>query len=192
MEGRLWFEVRLFPSLLEELKAQVEGLWDKEWGTGSGKTPQQLAEDRDQFCSTPFAYILALEGDSVIGVVALHKREITYQGAEIVLGGFGGVYTVEEKRRKGVATTLLKQGMQELRSRGCDIAYLCTDIENQWLVEFYGYFGFVLLGRSCVYLGKSGRRYIEENGLIAPVESQDKFDLVLKGEEILDLGVGNW
>jgi hypothetical protein len=60
------------------------------------------------------------------------------------------------------------------------------------MLELYSQVGFIPLGKPYSYLGKSGKRYVEYDGMIAPVKSKNRFDLVMKSEEVLDIGVGNW
>ncbi len=192
MKTEMLFKCELFYDLSKEIKVQVNRLLDKCFGAESGLTSQQLDVQKDKFFSIPIAYLLAIENNLVIGVVELYKREISYQGKKIILGGFGGVCTAKNKRRRGVATALLKKGIQELKFRGCDIAYLCTDVDDPVMIKLYSQVGFVPLKKPYTYLGKSGKRYTEEYGLIAPVKSKDKYNLVMDGKEIFDIGIGNW
>jgi predicted acetyltransferase len=192
MKTEMLFKSKLFYNLSEEIKTQVNRLLDECFGAESRLTSQQLDVQKDKFFSIPIAYLLAIENNLVIGVVKLYKREISYLEEKIILGGFGGVCTAKNKRRRGVATALLKKGMQELKSHGCDIAYLCTDVDDPGMLTLYSQVGFVPLNKPYTYLGKSGKRYTEEDGLIAPVKSKDKYNLVMDGKEIFDIGIGNW
>jgi hypothetical protein len=51
---------------------------------------------------------------------------------------------------------------------------------------------FVPLGRAHTYRGKSGKRYTEQDGLIAPVTSPETFARVIKDQPPFDIGRGNW
>ena len=95
-----------------------------------------------------------------------------------------------DKRRKGIATLVLKKGMKILKQEKCDIAHLCTDIIK--LKSLYSKFGFVPLGKKYTYIGKSGKKYIEKDGMIAPVNSVTKFKEILNSSEIFNIGLGNW
>lgn len=158
----------------------------------AGRSSRQRAVGRDQYCDNPFAYILALEKKTLKGVVLLYKKNIKHGGKSIILGGIGGVCTKKKERKRGIATSLLKRAMQCLKSEGCDVAYLCTDVKNPENVRLYGKLGFVKLDKPYTYLGKSGKRYTERNGMVAPVRSRAKFNLIRKGKETLDLGISNW
>lgn len=187
-----WFRIKFFQSLPKKYKLQVGKILNKTFGTGSGKTKKELTEKKDRYFNDLFAYLLAIEGDFVIGIVGLCKRKIRYKGKTITLGGFSGVCTVIEKRRMGIATALLKRGIEELKFQDCDIAYLCADIYNPRMLKLYGRAGFLPLGKPHTYLGKSGKRYTDKDGMIAPIKSKDKFDFILKTKDIFDIGAGNW
>jgi predicted N-acetyltransferase YhbS len=151
-----------------------------------------LKDIEDRFFSTPFAFLLAIENHSVIGTLLLFKRKIDYKGERIILGGIGNLCTKKEKRRMGVATALLKKAMEELNTQKCDVAYLCTDIHNPSMVKLYARVGFGPLNKPYTYLGRSGKRYTETDGIIAPLQSNEKFGLIMNGKDILDLDTGNW
>lgn len=192
MKTEMLFKVELFYNLPEEIKTQVNRLLDDCFGAESGLTSQQLDIQKDKSFSIPIAYLLAIENNLVIGVIKLYKREISYLEEKIILGGFGGVCTEKNKRRRGVATALLKRGMRELKSESCDIAYLCTDVDDPGMLTLYSQVGFTPLNKAYTYLGKSGKRYMEKDGLIAPVKSKDKYNFVMEGKEIFNIGIGNW
>jgi len=58
-------------------------------------------------------------------------KEITFSGRDIILGGLGGVCVTANYRGKGIATKMLKLGLDELRNRDCDIACLNVDLKKQ-------------------------------------------------------------
>ena len=186
MKNPKWFRIESHKKPPKKFELQATKLFYESFRR------QHTAEDDDKYCSEPFLNLLAIEKNSVIGAARLFKREIAYGGRKIILGGIGEVCTREDKRRRGVATGITKRAMEELKSQKCDIAYLCTNIGEEWKVKLYGKFGFVPLGRPYTYLGKSGKRYTDIDGMIAPLKSREKFLLILNGKEILDLGKGNW
>jgi GNAT superfamily N-acetyltransferase len=188
--GSDWFRIRLFTSLPPDLGLQADRLWYDNFR--AGKSQQELKDTEDRYFSTPFAFLLALEDPSVIGTLLLFKRKIDYKGEPILLGGIGNLCTKKEKRRMGVATALLKRAMKELAAQNCDVAYLCTDINDPAMVKLYTGVGFVPLNKPYSYLGRSGKRYTETDGMVAPIQSKEKFDLILNGKEPLDLDTGNW
>jgi hypothetical protein len=54
----------------------------------------------------------------------------------------------------------------------------------------YKKFGFVIMKQPYTFLGKSGKRYTEKDGMIAQCISKSKFNLILKGKETIDIGYG--
>jgi GNAT superfamily N-acetyltransferase len=182
-----FLRIRLYKKLPTKLKKEAERLIKETFR--DVKAP----DDEDKYCSIPSAYVLATENNSIIGVATLFRRDISYQKIKVNLGGLGSVCTMSDRRRRGVGAALVKRSMKEMGSWGCDVAYLCTTpkVTPNLKASLYGKAGFVPI-RAYTYLGKSGKRYTENNGMIAPVKSRNKFLLILKGKEILDLGTGNW
>jgi predicted acetyltransferase len=146
----------------------------------------------DQFCSQPSGYLVAFREERVIGRVRLYQRPITFQRVDVLLGGIGFVGTVPAYRRQGVATALLRMGMEQMASENCEVVFLMTDLTKEHLVRMYAQVGFVQLRRNYVCRGKSGRLYVRDNGLIAPLTSPEKSHLILTGTDVLDLGGFNW
>ncbi|MEK7513810.1 MAG: GNAT family N-acetyltransferase [Patescibacteria group bacterium] len=184
------YKIIFYKKLLSDLKKQLDQLinesffWHK-----SGKEKQV---EYDKFCSkkNEIGYVIALENNLLIGVVIVLKRNLVFNQDKLVLGGIGGVSVKLDKRRKGIATALLKEGMKILKQNKCDLAYLCTDINK--LTNLYVKVGFVPLNRQHSFLGRSGKRYTEYDAMIAPVNSQSKFQAVLSDKKPFDIGRGNW
>jgi len=155
----------------------------------SGK---EKKKEHDKFCSKKdqTGYVLALDNKQIIGVVIILKRRIKFKEMNLVLGGIGGVCVEKQYRRQGVAMSMLQVAMERLKQGKCDVAYLCTDINN--LKNLYTPVGFVALNRPHTFLGKSGKRYTEHDAMIAPVNSPEKFKAVLTDNKPFDIGRGNW
>jgi|SRR3989339_82468 len=159
------------------------------------ETKNRIREHKDKFSPSiknQFCHVCALENKDLIGRVVVMKRKIKFQKHPIVLGGIAGVCVCPEKRKQGLGSKLLNKAMNELKRADCDIAYLCTDVGNSGYLKLYGQFGFKALGRQQTYLGKSGKRYVDNDAMIAPVNSATIFKRVMTGTEILDIGNGNW
>jgi len=82
--------------------------------------------------------------------------------------------------------------MDALRQAACDVAYLCTDIHDPGMVALYGRSGFVPLGRLHTFLGAPGKRYVDDDAMLAPVCSPEIFQALLRQVTPLDIGRGNW
>ena len=159
--------------------------------SGYATTDEARREMHDRFHGDDgIGYILAYAGEELIGAIKLSRRAIPFAGRIIRLGGLGGVATRADWRGRGVASATTAAAIAFLRQHDCDIAYLCTDIEK--LGPLYGKVGFVPLGRPHTYLGASGTRYTDDDGMIAPVNSREIFDAALGAAEPFDIGRGNW
>lgn len=183
-------QIRIYSKLSPGLYRRVRQFeLDHFYGEGE-KTPERFTKQEEKYFSQPKAWLLVFGNGRIIGRALLHKREIEFAGEKIILGGFGGVCTAKNERRKGIASTMLKEGMRILKKWNCDIAYLCADVEK--VGPLYSHIGFVPLNKLCVYKGKSGKVYEDEYGLIAPVNSRRLFKEVLNSKEKFNLGLGNW
>ncbi len=158
------------------------------------KSDQKENDGPDRFCSNRDlkANILAWEGDLLVGETEVYERTILLNKTRLLLGGIGSVATHPDKRRKGIATMMVKRAMNILMRDHCDIAYLCTDQEDLTLVHFYEKFDFRRLGKPHTYLGKSGKRFTDHDGMIAAINSQEIVNKILSSDAPFDIGVGNW
>ena len=182
-ESSKCFKIELFCSLPRTFEIQVNRLLKESFPNGI---------DEDRYYSFPYAHVLALEREEVIGVAKLFKRSIIFGRETLVVGGFGSVATKNNKRRKGVATALLKRGIEDFKMRNFDIAFLCTDLSSPGLTRLYAQVGFIPLGKPYTYKGKSGKKYEDHNGMVAPIGATDKFKHILSSKVTLDIGMGSW
>jgi len=187
------FKIRLYNKIPEELEEIVNNLKKQAYQKNMGAlTETQKNEREDKFCSQKdrFKYLLMFQNREIIGGLTLLKRKIVYNDEKIILGGVGGVWTRVDKRKMGVASLLLRKGIEFLLQNKCDIAFLCTNIKK--LGKLYERFGFTPLNREYTFIGRSGKRYYEADGMIANVSSDKIFKKVLKGKIPLDIGRGVW
>ncbi len=155
-----------------------------------GWTQADLEYQDDKYGRLPFGYVIGYQNERMIGVINLLKRKIKFKQSEILLGGIGGVCTHAKFRHQGIASQLLQQAMKALKKAGCDIVFLCTDLDPS--STLYTRLGFVPLGRPYKATGASGKIYTDNDGLIAPVNSQEIFNQVLQDSQIFDLQGQNW
>jgi predicted GNAT family N-acyltransferase len=182
-ESSKWFETKLFCSLPRTFEIQINNLLKEGFPCGI---------DEDRYYSIPYAHVLALEKGKVIGVAKLFKRSIVFNGETIVVGGIGSVTTKQNRRRKGVATAVLRRSMEDFRMRKFDMAFLCANVHNSALIRLYGQVGFVPLGKPYTYRGRSCTEHVDHNGMVAPVIAMDMFKDVVSAEEHLNIGKGSW
>jgi ribosomal protein S18 acetylase RimI-like enzyme len=148
----------------------------------------------DRFCSQGDAwrYVLATADDTVVGFATIYRRSIVWEGETVALGGLGDVCTDPGWRHRGVATAMVRLAMAELERVGSQLAYLCAAVDDPGILHLYGQVGFVPLRRAHTYDGNSGRRYSDTDGMIAPVGSPRVFKDIMRSDEPLHLGRGNW
>ncbi len=189
------FNFEIFDQVPEELVEQVDKLLEADESNNRVRSTDSLSEYSKERYFTPqdrFKYVVALNKDEVVGIILLFKKEIDFKSKKILLGGIGGVGTKAEYRDKGIATKMLSMVGEILQEVGCDVGFLDADIEDPKLVKIYGRIGYVILGRDTIFSGKSGKKYFSPDGMIAPVNSQELFEEVLKAKEPFNIGQGVW
>jgi len=159
-----------------------------------GRTPEQAAEHRDRFfyMGDDIAWFVALHAGEVIGLTIAYQRVVDLAGSPLSLGGIGDVCVAPAFRRQGIAGRLVRAAMRELDAAGCDVVYLCAALSKPGLTELYGQAGFVRIPQGHTFAGGSGRRYIDYDGMIAPVRSRGRFEQIVTQPEPFDIGRGNW
>jgi len=157
------------------------------------RTFEEIQTHGDKYCSDADIkkWILATKNDQIVGIIAVFQRTITFQNTDVLLGGIGKVRVAVNQRKQGIASKMMKAAMQELDTQKAEVAYLCTNLDS-FLAEWYGNYGFVPLAKPYTYLGLSGKKYTETDGMIAPITSQKIYEMILTSSEILNLGTGNW
>ncbi|MEK7079626.1 MAG: GNAT family N-acetyltransferase [Patescibacteria group bacterium] len=124
---KLWYIIKKYKVLPKNIKKQASEL-SRLCFNYYKETEEQKKLNADKFHNNKaIITVLALENNRVIGKAKVIKRDILYKGVKIVLGGLGGVCTLPEKRRKGIAASVVRIAFDELKNQDCDIAYLCTD-----------------------------------------------------------------
>lgn len=161
--------------------------------TGKIRTPEEEIKHLEKYSSNGDIkkWILIFEGEDIIGMTAIFGRTVTYQNTPFSLGGIGKVRVREDRRKKGLANRMMDEAMKQLKLIKFDVAFLSTNLES-FLREYYERYGFVPLNKSYTFLGKSGKKYTENNGMIIPIDSKEIFQTILKGNEPFNIGKGNW
>src|SRR3989344_6273182 len=132
-----WYSLNKYEELPIDIEKQANEL-SKICFSFMEETEEQKKLHNDKFYNNKAVVtVLALENNQVVGRAKVIKRNIEFGGVSIVLGGLGGVCTLPEKRRKGIATAVVKLAFAEPKNQECDIAYLCTDLKNPHRVGLY-------------------------------------------------------
>ena len=143
------------------------------------------------FIAEPFGFLFASFGGVIIGRLALFERKIEFDGTEIKLGGMGGVCVGEKARHKGIATVMLKKGLDILREHSCDLACLNVDLDKK-VYGVYERVGFWMMDRDISFENVHGEKVTEPGTMFAPICSQEKYDLVMNSESTFHYGRGYW
>lgn len=154
-----------------------------------GDVPQSEVEEN--FYAIPFAYLLADVNNQIISRVALFKREIVFAGKHITLGGIGGVCVTKLHRHRGVASSMIKRALVELKREKCDIACLNVDLEKK-IYGVYEKLGFKMMDREISFENSKGNLVYEMGTMFIPINSQELFELVMNSKETFHYGKGYW
>ncbi len=151
---------------------------------------EELSVEFDKYGSTPVGYIIARDNKKLIGAINLYYREVNFMNYKINLGGIGYVSVIENYRRQSIATKMLEMALPILKNQGCDICLL--NLDHEYLSKLYRSFGFAPLGREYISKTPSGETLIHKSGMIAPLNSQKIFEVLLNSKNILDLDGQSW
>lgn len=149
---------------------------------------QEIAEN---FIAEPFAYLFAMIGKQMISRVALFKREALFEGQKILLGGIGGVCVTTIHRHHGVASSMLKRALATLKSEACDMACLNVDLEKM-VYRVYEKLGFTMMNREISFENVRGEIVREAGTMFIPINSPDKYDLIMNSTATFHYGRGYW
>ena len=154
-----------------------------------GDVPQ--AEVTDNFIAEPFSYLFAMVGEQMISRVALFKRNITFAGQGVVLGGIGGVCVTTLHRHHGIASSMLKKALLVLRDQECDLACLNVDLGKK-IYGIYAKLGFTMMEREISFENVHGEIVRDHGTMFIPVCSQEKFELIMTSSKTFHYGRGYW
>ncbi len=151
-------------------------------------TDEEACED---FYHVPSVQVLAYKGNKLVGWAGVHETIQDFERLIIKLGGYG-ICTHPDYWGLGIASKVSKVAMDYLKNRGVDVAFLSVDTTNQASVRLHKKNGFVPLQQEFTWTTSKGVLKKDMGGMIAPVNSRELFDLILKGTELLYVGKGYW
>jgi len=178
-------------SIPPSIHAEYQTIKDLSYVWLKSMTAADRKKHSDQFCSQKdlISHVLAYRNQLFAGACMLFSRKV-FGDRPLLLGGIGGLFVKKEWQHQGIATAIIKKAIDQLIKEGCDLAYLCTDVDH--LGSLYEPFGFTPLKQGHTYLGKSGNRYTEYDGMLAPVKSRRLFRQIIDNPIPFDIGLGNW
>ena len=188
--------IKIFSPHDEIITQQIDQFRRENPGNTSSSTAEERKIHADKYCSDQdiTQWIVAMDGDVgnvVVGTAGVFARTITVNGKPANLGGIGKVRVATAQRKKGIGNQMMEVAMQQLHTNKADVAFLCTDL-NSFLADWYKKYGFEVLPKPYTYTGASGKRYTEQDGMLAVIKSPDIFEKIMKSSDALDLGKGNW
>ena len=151
-----------------------------------------LEEVEECFYAESFARILAYSGDELVGHLLLHKRDIEFDGRGVV-GGAVGACVVEPMRGRGIATKMMKEGLEVLRVQDCDVACLNADpVNRRTAFELYKRLGFELMERKISFEDIHGRIRYDTGTMFVPLRSKELFNHIMDSDKTFHYGKGYW
>ncbi len=151
--------------------------------------PEIKAEIENNFYVQPDTHLFLYLRDKLVGAASITFRNIQLENQNIKIAGFGGLAIAKQHRGKGYAKLIIQKRLDVAKNEAADIAFLNTDIKK--LGELFEKFGFKKIPSSYSFISKSGNRVKENDGMIAPVNSQKIFDKIMNSDKPLFIGKSN-
>lgn len=148
-------------------------------------------EAKEDFYHPKSAQVLAYIGKDLVGWAGVHETEQDFEGKRIKLGGYG-ICTHPDWQKRGIAGKVSKAAMDFLKDNGCEVAFLSVEPSNLASIKLHKKNGFVMLPRDFSWTNSKGEVKQSDGGMIAPVNSQELFEHILNGKEVLYVGNGYW
>jgi len=79
-------------------------------------------EAEECFYAESFSRILTYDGEKLVGILRLFKRDVVFDGKDVALGGIGGVCVLPGFRSRGIGSRMVVEALQVLRSESVDVA----------------------------------------------------------------------
>lgn len=143
------------------------------------------------FYAVGFAVLIALIDNKVVGQAELFKRNIEFDGKNIVVGGIGGVCVQKNLRKKGIASKLILRGLEILKDKKCNVACLNTDL-SKTVYKLYGKIGFKLMKRKISFEDVNGKIRYDTGTMFILIRSKKIYDFVMKSKKPFHYGRGYW
>jgi len=142
-------------------------------------------ESKTDFYSSRDACVITHKDADMVGYAGIHHANIQFENRNIQLGVLRGVCTKKEMRGTGIGTKINTKALKYLKERGDDVAFISADPET---AKFYEKVGFVIFPRKHIWTNSKGVHKEDFGSMIAPVCSQELFEYILNGSDLLDVG----
>ncbi|MCK4477205.1 GNAT family N-acetyltransferase [Candidatus Bathyarchaeota archaeon] len=150
-------------------------------------------EGEECFCAESFARILAYNNNELVGHLILHKRDMKFDGRKVVLGGVVGACVTEHMRGRGIATKMMKKGLEVLRKQKCDVACLNADpVKRKTAYRLYQRLGFKLMKRKISFEDIHGNIRYDTGTMFILLRSKEIFNHIMNSNKTFHYGKGYW
>jgi predicted N-acetyltransferase YhbS len=96
---------------------------------------------RDELC------LVARDAGRIVSSVQIFDRKVNLDGQAVPMGGIGSVYTLEEYRKRGVASALMRLSVETMAREGFEVSLLFAE-----RLKFYSGFGWKSVTRTFTLL----------------------------------------
>ena len=164
-------KVAIYEKLNDELKEIDKSINDDAF---SDLVDLGNSEEIDEkFIIKTWKHLLARLEGKYVGRVILDKRQIEIKEAEIVIVGINGLAVRSDYQNQGVGKRLLEEVIRLCKTEEVDAIFLNAGEE---LHNYYKEFDFKL--RSYKFQGKSGKLYLEDDGMVLILNAKHKSSLL--------------
>lgn len=167
--------------------AQKQSIWDLQMECFGDLDKKRVLED---FIAESFGKVFASREEEIIGMALLFKRNVQFARKDIVLGGIGAICVTEAMRGKGIATEIMKKGLEVLRREQCDMA--CLNADPPESAPLYEKVGFAPMRRPASFENSKGDIKYVNGTMVAPIHSQELYEYVVNTNETFHYGRGYW
>lgn len=121
---------------------------------------------------------LLLDGDNVVGRVAVHKTISEFNGQQYCLGGFGGLAVLPEYRGNGYGRMLAEAALNMLREISVDVACMCVNVESG-ITDFYRRLGYSFLNRPAYFVNWADKEKTDDTVMIMGINNTKLAEKIL-------------
>ncbi len=149
-------------------------------------------ERKNLYFSPTFRHLLLYSDNELVSYLRIIKRPTVFDNQQMIIGGIGDVCTRKNQRGRKMAGRLLKEAMKILRREKCDIGLLQTNVKRG--AKLYGHVGFTAVHKAYQYRDVNNNLHTTKakDVMMAPICTPQILNRILKSNELLDIGQGDW
>ena len=149
-------------------------------------------EEPIYYFAPTFKHVLLFKDQRLVSYLRTVLREAQWAGNKILIGGIGSVETDPEYQGKGLAGIILKEAMKLLKEQHVDFGLLQTNIDKG--AKLYGKVEFIPANRPYEVLDvNNNKRMVKaKDVMIAPIQNSQLVEDIMRSDEVLFIGKGDW